>query len=390
MTDPLPKNPTVPRRTNFRRCLHMVVILLGLPSFGVSKASAEGCFGKEWDRLECASGAAKLTAECTQFLDRFHDGLSNTLRSSCEQNTCTSPEKAICSYLYRAASTRHRGTEKECDSELGKTKGRLASCQGEKSAAEGRGQKIQQDLDLVRRDAAQCHEALANCNSDCNRYWKDQWDKFQQEKNALSQRLSHCQSLLEQSKPLPHIPQQGKVNSEVSDCETDLATVEKKLQVSEQTEKDLRRKIAELNESIQQPKSIPIAGMTAGKSELSGNALPSLVANAPTSGTPDLTLDKFATGALWSIFSATAASAITLGLLNEYGGGDLAAQDGRIDFGLFRPAWALAAVSGLTLTLAIPYTVLSHKKRRRLVAEHPAVRQLLAPSGAALRSPNGK
>lgn len=361
MTNFLPKYPTVPRRTDFRHGIQIAMILLGLASLGESHASADGCFGKEWERLECAPSTTKLTPECTQFLERFHDDLSTTLRSICEKNTCTSAEKAICSYLYRSATTRHRGTEKECDSELAKSKRGLASCQGEKSAAEGRVQKIQQDLDIALHDAAACREACTKNQDECNKYWQGEWAKWQQEKNSLVQRLNTCQAELDSLRNRPVRPNEGNRNDEISEWDKQRVALTQQLMVARQTADELQKKVEAMKSSSQKAACPLSSGVAAGQhggqeTTAGGKGLSS----GGTAGTTIAAskLDKFAKGALWGLFSVSVATATTLFVLNGTGVGPVADPLGEIHGTLSRPAWALTGVAVLTLSLAIPYTVL--------------------------------
>lgn len=89
---------------------------------------------------------------------------------------------------------------------------------------------------------------------------------------------------------------------------------------------------------------------------------PLLAANTASTMVHNSNLDKFAKGALWGLFGASTATAVTLFSLNGVGPGSVAVQGGDVQGALARPAWALVGAATLTLSMAIPYTILSHQK----------------------------
>jgi hypothetical protein len=80
---------------------------------------------------------------------------------------------------------------------------------------------------------------------------------------------------------------------------------------------------------------------------------------------------KLVKGSVWGLFAASAATAITLAILNETSVGDRAVVlqnptlHGILHHTLTKPAWGMGAVTGLSLAVAIPTTIWANRASRK-------------------------
>lgn len=73
---------------------------------------------------------------------------------------------------------------------------------------------------------------------------------------------------------------------------------------------------------------------------------------------------KLIKGSLWSLFAASAATAIGLGIANQTSAGVISENGGRVEDALARPAFALAGVSAAILAVTIPITYFVHRAEK--------------------------
>ena len=73
---------------------------------------------------------------------------------------------------------------------------------------------------------------------------------------------------------------------------------------------------------------------------------------------------KLVKGGVWGLFAASAATAITLAILNETSVGDQTARFQKLHHQLTPTAWTMAGVTALSLAIAVPATVVVDKKSR--------------------------
>jgi hypothetical protein len=85
-------------------------------------------------------------------------------------------------------------------------------------------------------------------------------------------------------------------------------------------------------------------------------------------------------GGLWGLFAASAATAVTLAILNETSVGDSTSRFRWLHHQLTPPAWTMAGVAALSFAIAVPATVLVEKKTRSQPAVGGAARALTCPT----------
>ncbi len=113
-------------------------------------------------------------------------------------------------------------------------------------------------------------------------------------------------------------------------------------------------------------------------------ATPICAAQTPNSASGGRHIDpntaKWIKGGVWGLFAASAATTVTLAILNETSVGDIAAGPLNLHHGLTRPTWFGVGMTALTLAIALPTTVVVNKASQRFPRTSDGNSTIICPS----------
>ncbi len=113
-------------------------------------------------------------------------------------------------------------------------------------------------------------------------------------------------------------------------------------------------------------------------------ATPLCAIQTPNSGTRhiDPSTAKWVKGAVWSLFAASAATTVTLAILNETSVGQQRVETPPLllDHTLTKPAWTAGVLTGIAFAIAVPTTVFLHRTGRSISSSRSTVSALACPS----------
>ena len=89
---------------------------------------------------------------------------------------------------------------------------------------------------------------------------------------------------------------------------------------------------------------------------------------------------KWMKGAVWGLFAASAATTVTLAILNETSVGDLTLDNRLYHQALTRPAWVGFGISALSLAIAIPTTYIAHRASRNQIRSGSKATSVTCPT----------
>ena len=89
---------------------------------------------------------------------------------------------------------------------------------------------------------------------------------------------------------------------------------------------------------------------------------------------------KWMKGGVWGLFAASAATTVTLAILNQTSVGDVTLDNRLYHQALTRPAWVGFGVSALSLAIAIPTTYIAHRASRNQLRSGLQATSLTCPT----------